>query len=222
MNKIYIFGIILIILIVILILLCINDNYLEPFSEKNLPLAINVGLPRTGTQSFDEFLTKNGYECAHIGYGENDTIELNKFKQTGKGKIYDFMCDYQICGDSPYYGLIDTFKKHYPNIKLIATHRDKESWLKSMNKHKSAGGTFLRNYYGNNKSLSAIYDTHYNLCKKHNIPLVSLNDDDATKINIISNLLEDSNIQNNETYTSIDGYNKKKVKNSVKNKLIYL
>ena len=112
--------------------------------------------------------------------------------------------------------LIDSFKKHYPNIKLIATHRDKKSWLNSMDKHKNAGGSFLRNYYGNNQSLSVIYDTHYNLCKKHNIPLVSLNDDDATKINIISNLLEDATLRNNDTYSNIDGWGRKNFKISNK------
>lgn len=186
------------------------------FYSNRLPLAINVGLPRTGTQSFDEFLTKNGYSCAHIGYGENDIVELNKFKQTGKGKIYDFMCNYQVCGDSPYYGLINAFKTHYPNIKLIATHRDKKSWLKSMGKHRSAGGSFLRKYYGNNKSLSVIYDDHYNLCKKYNIPLVSLNDDDTEKINVIANLLENSTLRNNDVYSNIDGWGNKNFKSSKK------
>ena len=71
---------------IILIICYVRDNYIERFSEKQ-PIVINVGLPRTGTQSFDECLTKNGYYCAHIGYGENDNVELNKFKQTGKGKI---------------------------------------------------------------------------------------------------------------------------------------
>ena len=217
MKKTIIKILIVLVLIVLIPLLYYLYNFknLELYSNK-LPIAINVGLPRTGTQSFDEFLTKNGYKCAHIGYGENDTIELNKFKQTGKGKIYDFMCDYHICGDSPYYGLIDALKKHYPTIKLIATYRDKESWLKSMNKHRSAGGSFLRNYYGNNKTLSVIYDNHYNLCKKYNIPLVSLNDDDTTKINIISNLLEDITLKNNDVYFNIDKWGNKDFKSSKK------
>jgi hypothetical protein len=214
-NKIIKILIVLVLVLIFVLYNLYNFKNFEFYSNR-LPLAINVGLPRTGTQSFDEFLTINGYECAHIGYGENDNVELDKFKQTGKGKIYDFMCNYQVCGDSPYYGLIEAFKTHYPNIKLIATHRDKKSWLESMDKHRSAGGSFLRKYYGNNKSLSVIYDNHYNLCKKYNIPLVSLNDDDTKKINIISNLLEDSALRKNDVYSNIDGWGKKYFKSSKK------
>lgn len=147
-----------------------------------------MGLPRTGTQSFDDFMTRNGFNCAHIGYGENDHVSLEQFVSTGKGKVFDFMKRFDVFGDSPYYGLIDAIRKYFPKTKLIATHRNKQSWLKSMAKHPRAGGSFLRTWYGKNKTLDEIFDDHYKKCVDTDIPLLSLELPDNEKTRIIQTL----------------------------------
>ena len=150
---------------------------------------INVGLPRTSTQSFDRLFRKAGYRTSHIGYGERDVGALQEFKRSGRGKIRRYMAKYQVLSDSPYYGLIPSLRRFYPDVKLVATHRSKASWLKSMGRNPGAGGAFLRKVYGKGKRLSAIYDAHYLKCRSSAIPLVSLERPDREKLVVLSGLI---------------------------------
>ena len=170
-----------------------------------MPLLINVGLPRTGTQSFDSYLTRLGYKCAHVGYGEDDSEAINEFKNSGKGQIYDYMLKFQILSDSPYYGLITALKTHFPNLKLVATNRSKESWLNSMNGHKNAGGSYLRKIYNTN-NLSDIYDIHVQLINKYNIPTIDLEMTDTKKVGVLHNLLNNDNLLRNTDYDNVDNW----------------
>jgi len=152
-------------------------------------ILINVGLPRTGTQSFDRLFRKAGYRTSHIGYGERDIGALREFRQSGRGKVRRYMVKRQVLSDSPYYGLISPLRRHYPDVKLVATHRSKASWLKSMGRNPGAGGAFLRRVYGKGEDLSAIYDAHYLKCRSSGIPLVSLERPDREKLVVLSDLV---------------------------------
>lgn len=189
----------------------IHEKLKDSFVHNERPLLINVGLPRTGTQSLDELLTKNGMKCAHIGYGERDLPALREFQTRGTGKVSEFMKRFDALGDSPYYGLIDTIKKYFPKSRLVATHRNKSAWLNSMRTYPAAGGNFLRQWYGQGMSLGDIYDYHYIKCKKLHIPIISLDDSDAIKLQRLDDVLQ-THLKYRD-YARIDNY-KKGLKNS--------
>ena len=185
----------------------LHAEYIETYQQcSQNPILINVGLPRSGTQSFDDFLTRAGYKTAHVGYGELDKEAIAQFKNSGTGKIYDYMVRFKILSDSPYYGLIDSLKKHYPNIKLVATSRSKSSWLKSMKGHINAGGSYLRNIYST-KELSKIYDMHQSVLKKWNITKIDLELEDNKKADLLADVLNDPNLKS-INYGKVDNYGK--------------
>ena len=205
MNANVLINITIVCIVLIIICLFMHRYRYENFHNNVLPLLINVGLPRTGTQSFDNYLTNLGYKCAHIGYGEDDSESIAQFKKTGYGPIYDYMLKYQILSDSPYYGLIESLKKYHPNIKLVATNRSKNKWLSSMYNHKNAGGSYLMKIY-NTQKLSDIYDRHTELLNKYNIPIISLEMSDQEKVKVLHNLLNNEKILKNIKYDNIDNW----------------
>lgn len=89
-----------------------------------------IGLSRTCTKSLTLALDILGFNVIHY---PDDIIT---FKELSNGnydltllKNYDGISDITV---SPYYAQLD---KIYPNSKFILTVRDKESWLKSLEKH---------------------------------------------------------------------------------------
>ncbi|MBD3195481.1 MAG: hypothetical protein GF317_10525 [Candidatus Lokiarchaeota archaeon] len=89
-----------------------------------------IGLGRTGTKSLTAALDIFGYNIIHYPH------DLTTFEELSSGDYnlsilqdYDGISDITI---SPYYPQLD---KEFPNSKFILTVRDKESWLKSFEKH---------------------------------------------------------------------------------------
>ena len=182
-------------------------------SDENFPILINVGLPRTGTQSLDELMTQLGYKCGHIGYGEHDLEALNEFARTGKGKIFEFMKGFDFLGDSPYYGLIEAFLAFYPKTNLIATARDKKSWIQSLNNKHQAQSTYLMHTYGKGQDLSGIYDMHIKKIERNGITTIFLDDPDQTKLDKVFETLR-INSTTVTKYPKVDLFGKRGFKNS--------
>lgn len=135
-----------------------------------------IGLSRTGTKSLTVALNMMG---VHVIHYPNDEITLKELRSGN----YDLsiLNDWEGIADitvAPYYAQLD---KMYPNSKFILTVRDKESWLKSIQRkwdrkpvfeedtdldHQMQIRRFLRaSVYGtysyNEERLSYVYDLHY-------------------------------------------------------------
>ena len=135
-----------------------------------------IGLSRTGTKSLTLALNIMGIHVIHYPNDEKTLKEL----RTGNYNL-SILNDWEGITDitvAPYYAQLD---KMYPDSKFILTVRDKESWLKSMQKKWDGKPVFeedtdrhpemqikrfLRaSVYGtysyNEERLSYVYDLHY-------------------------------------------------------------
>jgi len=145
------------------------------YYENNYKI-FGIGLSRTGTKSLTKALNLLGLNVVHYPIDEQTCNELLRGK-----------CDFSILEDldgitditvAPFFAQLD---KMYPNSKFILTIRDKERWLKGLERHwldrdafDSTPGKevhmqirrFLRaavygTYSFNRERMSYIYDRHY-------------------------------------------------------------
>lgn len=131
-----------------------------------------IGLSHTGTKSLCAALYELGYEVAHFPVNETyKEIMLGQYElNLLKGDSYsDGITD--IIGATFY----PEFDKTYPNSKFILTTRDKQDWLRAMDKHfqeypydenATEGSHFFRSamygcYTFNEMRFKHIYDTHH-------------------------------------------------------------
>ena len=147
---------------------------------------INVGLPRTGTQSLDLFLKNNGFSTRHVGKTNQSFEAIEEYTKYGTGPIMNEINEIECLSDAPYFALVEALRKHSKHSKLIATKRSKKDWINSMTKFPSAGGKVLRSL---GKNLEDIYDTHYKMISRYNIPVIDLRFSDAKKIEILEEVL---------------------------------
>jgi len=111
----------------------------------------NVGLPRTGTTSFHYAVASMNLSSQHVAFNrsrydlEQDNLKANlqKFRSSGQGPFRWLFDAFDAFSDTPVYGLIPAIKKFYPDAAIVATHRSRESWLKSMSKNPGAGASYL-------------------------------------------------------------------------------
>ena len=135
-----------------------------------------IGLSRTGTKSLTAALQLLGYRIVHFPHDRKTINELTsgKFNFTLL-KDKDGITDITV---APYYAQLD---KQFPKSKFILTTRDKDSWLKSIEKHfrhnplpkifpdflpNQKARRFLRNVvYGshvfNSERMSYVFDLHH-------------------------------------------------------------
>ncbi len=154
-----------------------------------VPMLINVGLPRTGTQSFTAAVESLGFSAAHIGYGEHDKEAIAQFKAEGSGEILSFMQRYDVLTDSPYYGLIESLREFHPHISLVATTRTKQDWLASMIAHPAAGDKYLREAFGT-ADLEDLYDVHAEMLTRHGVRCLALDAADKEKWQVLAKCLK--------------------------------
>ena len=152
------------------------------------PRIVDVGLPRSGTQSFTAACEALGLRAAHIGYGEDDLAAQDEFQASGTGPILDFMTEFDAVSDSPYYGLIEALRAHHPDISLVATTRSRDTWLESIRNHPQAGATFMRRIFGS-EDPEQIFDRHDALLREHGVPRLALEWDDTTRWGVLVTIL---------------------------------
>lgn len=139
-------------------------------SEARKPYIVNVGLPRTGTKSFHEALQLLGLTSMHIWHkAEHDAKVFNDAK-INLGCTRSTLSSFHGFSDTPFYALREPIERFYPWTSVVHTTRNKDSWLRSMIRHKLAGGAFLRDMYGlpqqpydtsHLELLSNLYDRHH-------------------------------------------------------------
>lgn len=169
---------------------------------------INVGLPRTGTQSLD-FLVENqlGFKAGHLLPHDETTIK--NFVENKDSLIHRSLYDYDFLSDIPmfYHKIIKTLLQRYPNIKLICTTRHKEKWLNSIKRNFVKAETIHKiMQHCNSNTLENVYDNHCKLIDQYSIPTFDL---DNQNKEVLSNFFESSVI-----FPKVDNIKKSGVKNS--------
>lgn len=145
----------------------------------------NLGLPRTGTTSFHEFMKANDLKSCHTNDGFIHKCFPKDFFDFIEGKyknnsIYKYIEDYDVFSDLPWYSRF--LRNSLLNLKLpdtkiffVATIRDVNSWVESIKTIKvpiqrektelfhtlEFGDVFLKNTF-NNEQLKHIYLNFYN------------------------------------------------------------
>jgi hypothetical protein len=104
---------------------------LEPPAKSRSPYKIfGIGLSRTGTKSLTSALHVLGLKAIHYPEDETTLRELTEGNyQFSLLEHFDGITDITV---SAFYPQLDQL---FPNSKFILTVRDKESWLKSLEKH---------------------------------------------------------------------------------------
>ncbi len=150
------------------------------------PCIVNVGLPRTGTSSFARATTFLGFKSLHIWHqGEWEPEILARFRANDP-ECRRVISQFHTLSDTPFYSLRDTFETHYPGTLILYTTRPKEDWIRSMLRHKLAGGVFLSQLYNlncappyteaNTAELGRLYDEHHErVC--YDLPSIDLQSD---------------------------------------------
>lgn len=134
----------------------------------------SIGLSRTGNRSLTAALKILGYKANHYPIG---MVGVRKGKLYFK---YDRIKKYDALVDMPIVCFYKEIARRYPAAKFILTTRDKEKWLKSMEKHLDAIRPFKlykparlmdKLTYGTHdfdrKKLLKAYDRHVNDVKEH-------------------------------------------------------
>ena len=85
-----------------------------------------IGMPRTGTRSLSMALEILGYRTGH--WLKTKTWLQGDFET-------DILAELDAATDTPIPVYYPEFDKRYPGSKFICTHRDTESWLRSIKKH---------------------------------------------------------------------------------------
>lgn len=163
-----------------------NKNY---FTYSIRCKYINVGLPRTGTQSLD-YLVENQLKLKAGHLLPHDETSISLFIQNKDSFLHRCLYDYDFLSDIPlfYPKIIETILDRYKNIKLIYTTRSKISWINSINKnipHEITRNLILHNFA--ESSLSDVYDHHSKLMLKYGITQFNIEKPDN---NILSNFFE--------------------------------
>lgn len=179
----------------------------------------NLGLPRTGTTSFHNFLLKNKIKSIHTNDGLIKYIypaEYYKFKNNEPSFLDYFIENNDAFSDLPWYSLSDELLNRYKkNALFFATTRDAASWVKSIKKIKkhmfeyeqisnyhfeAFNGIITKNSTGADELLLEFFKNHNNKLiqlsksQKIEIEFLDLND---TK-NIVRTLKNKINIINEE------------------------
>lgn len=193
----------------------------------------NFGLPRTGTTSFHFFMKKLGFKSLHSGNGViNDIFPSNYFnfvknQNDPRNILNKLIYRNEVFSDLPWYSnaLMNVLIKKYendPNVKFVATIRNKESWLNSIKKLNSpnwingAGSVEFHKYEYNgifdkysefcetelNQLLGDYYNKHYELLKELCADYLLLNIDNINELksNITMLLPEKESDINNIEY----------------------
>lgn len=166
---------------------------------------INVGLPRSGTQSVHCAAGYLGVKSAHIATNEGyDTRDMRNadvlhFKKTGQGPLKTFTLKYEMVGDAPYFSMIKELREYFPHAVLYATTRTKTSWIQSIQKGVGAGGADIRSMLPgvNVKSwkdwtpdlLANLYDLHYGHLRHFKIIPLPLESSSDEKWRIITSII---------------------------------
>eukprot|EP00750_Incisomonas_marina_P026139 INCI5875.16.p1 GENE.INCI5875.16~~INCI5875.16.p1 ORF type:complete len:713 (-),score=89.44 INCI5875.16:334-2472(-) len=114
-------------------------------------VVFNVGLPRTGTTSFHYAMASMNHSSQHVAFNVSryDLEKLNlkqnlqRFRNSCQGPFRYLFDSFDAFSDTPVYGLIPALRKCYPDAAIVATHRSRGSWLKSMARNPGAGADFL-------------------------------------------------------------------------------
>lgn len=133
----------------VLVVLLLTLLLLYQYSQA--AIIFNVGLPRTGTTSFHYAVASLNLSSQHVAFNrtrydlERDNLKQNlaHFRSAGTGPFRWLFNAFDAFSDTPIYGLIPALKKWYPDVSIVATHRSRKSWLKSMAKNPGAGASFL-------------------------------------------------------------------------------
>lgn len=112
----------------------------------DFPWVVNVGLPRTGTSSVVRAVELLGLPALHVW--ADVEREPRTAAPLNEGVMPEFLSEFALCTDTPFYLLGDTFRKWFPEVSLIRTTRSKRSWVASMIKSKWAGGPILSKAMG--------------------------------------------------------------------------
>jgi hypothetical protein len=175
---------------------------IETIGPHPRPALVNVGLPRSGTQSFTAAAERLGLRAAHIGYGENDWDGISRFRECGTGPVGAFMLQYDVLSDSPYYGLVEALAANCPATPLVSTTRSQESWIASCSRHPAAGGRYMRTVFGIG-DLRQIYDRHAALLRKFAVPTIPLEAPDEVKWRVLCAALK-MKLPRNRAWPRID------------------
>jgi len=154
-------------------------------------VVFNVGLPRTGTTSIHQAFALLNFSSSHVMFNRTRfdlelglSKHLAQFRQSGTGVVQQHFDQFQAFTDTPCYGLIPSIKAHYPNAFVVATWRDRSSWIHSMSANPQAGGSFLMkqahllgdstNKRSRTERLGIIYDNHEKLLNQYGIPRIDI------------------------------------------------
>lgn len=164
---------------------------------------INVGLPRTGTQSFDTYMEQAYmFKTAHIL--PNDPVNKFKFINNELNAISYAIDTYDCLGDCPLNLPFIILKlSTLKDCQLVRTTRDFESWHQSMKPSENNWQWLLKEY--NTVDFYEVFIKHKNLCDHLNIPFIDLRQD---KKQCITDIVGES-IHNIE-YPIVDGAKKQK------------
>ena len=137
---------------------------------------INVGLPRTGTQSLDYMCSSQlNLKSAHIIPHDINTIE--NFINDKDSFILRALYDYDYISDVPmfYPCIIKKILKTYPKIKLMSSTRSKNTWLQSIKKiNDETINRFIE--AANVQTIEELYDNHQSILEKYNIQKINIED----------------------------------------------
>lgn len=145
--------------------------HVVPSSKRFL---VNVGLPRTGTTSFQMACESIGLRTVHSWNPPGRTKPEHyrdhwyreHYAKVLTGTPGPALENEEALTDSPFYSRAADFKRAYPNSTFVCTTRSVNSWVDSMMYgHLLAGGLYLPRLYGLAAPYRNTSETRHNLTR---------------------------------------------------------
>jgi hypothetical protein len=158
----------------------------------------NLSLQRTGTQSFDALVSKK-LKCIHYVDADFDFSFKTEEELWQKYKARYIDRGYVAFSDFPIPIFLDRLMEKFPDSKFVFFRRNKEKWIKSVEKHRATllsenrnvlvDDLFYEKYVGKkfilltSEDLSKAYDAYYEHIESYRNMILCLDLEDNPKVN---------------------------------------
>ncbi|MEP6646765.1 MAG: sulfotransferase family protein [Saprospiraceae bacterium] len=103
-----------------------------------------IGFQKTGTTSLGKAFTMLGYRVCGVTQELLPALRVSDFE-----KIKEYLQSYDVCKDNPWPVLFRQLDEYFPDSKFILTHRNEDTWIKSVVNHFDSKPSDMNQYiYG--------------------------------------------------------------------------